>query len=83
MRDFSVKQDDGPRWKTEHTHMLLLVIGAVIFAVLVYLFVLSAVPASTSAAAETFVSDDDTAQPTSEAAAATEAPADEGAPTNE
>ena len=32
VRDFSVKKRDGPAWRTEHTQMALLMLGAFIFA---------------------------------------------------
>lgn len=40
-RDFTVKKRDGPAWRPEHTQMAMLVGGAVLFAILIYLFVLT------------------------------------------
>ena len=41
MRDFSVKKPEGLVWRKEYTQMALLVLGALVFSGLIFLFVIT------------------------------------------
>ena len=42
-----MKAKEGPAWRPEHTQMVLLVLGALLFSLLIYLFVLFGKPPAT------------------------------------
>jgi hypothetical protein len=47
LRDFRRKEDSGPKWRREHTQMIMLVAIVMIFALLVWVLVTSAKYAET------------------------------------